>query len=140
MADDPAHITVADAFRRRERARIERIEAGIDPRAAQEESQKLEEKDLPPLDEEFAQALGAPSAEDLTKRMRENMLADKKKRAQAVEACEIDACCTALQDWLKAECVGVSFLRRNILDRTAVDLDERHPKRERFSFNWDAQT
>lgn len=80
VSDD--ELTDMTRFLRRERARIERVEAGLEPQAAHEEAQKLEEKDLPPLDEEFAKALGAESVESLTTRMRENMLADKKKRAQ----------------------------------------------------------
>lgn len=73
----------ADMIRylRRERAKIERMEKGAEPQAAHEESQKLEEKDLPELDDEFAKTLGAEHAENLKKRMRENMQKDKERRS-----------------------------------------------------------
>ncbi|MBI4068427.1 hypothetical protein HY413_03415 [Candidatus Kaiserbacteria bacterium] len=69
-------------FLRRERARIESVEKGAEPDVAYEEAQKLEENALPPLDDTFAQSLGATNAAELVTRMRENMLADKNRKAQ----------------------------------------------------------
>jgi FKBP-type peptidyl-prolyl cis-trans isomerase (trigger factor) len=68
-------------FLRRERARIDSIEKGTEPEAAHEEAQKLEESALPEIDDAFAQSLGAAHAVDLAARMRENMLADKGRKA-----------------------------------------------------------
>ena len=82
--------TVSDAevadmtrFLRRERARIESIEKGTAPETAYDEAQKLEESALPPIDDTFAQSLGAADAAELATRMRENMLADKNRKAPA---------------------------------------------------------
>ncbi len=69
-------------FLKRERARIDRIEIGMEPETAYEETQKLEEKDLPMLDDAFAQSLGAADAADLATRMRENMQKDKERKAR----------------------------------------------------------
>ena len=74
-------VTDMENYLRRERAKIEQIEKGAEPQAAHEGSQKLDEKDLPPLDDDFAKTLGAESADNLRARMRENMLADKERKA-----------------------------------------------------------
>lgn len=79
VSDD--EVADMQKYLRRERAKIERIEKGAEPAIAHEESQKLEEKDLPPLDDVFAKQLGAESAANLTERMRENILKDKERRA-----------------------------------------------------------
>ena len=47
-------LTDMERFLRRERARIERVEKGVEPSVAHEEAQELEEKDLPALDDDFA--------------------------------------------------------------------------------------
>lgn len=79
ISDD--EVVEMQKYLRREHAKIERIEKGVDPAVAYEESQKIEEKDLPPLDDVFSKQLGAESADALTERMRENMLKDKERRA-----------------------------------------------------------
>ncbi|MBI5456692.1 hypothetical protein HY969_03035 [Candidatus Kaiserbacteria bacterium] len=77
---------------RRERARIEKIEAGAAPDKALEEAQKAEEKDLPALDDEFVKSLGYESAEDFSNKLREHIKTEKelgaknKFRAELLEA------------------------------------------------------
>jgi len=76
--DEVSEVTV---FLRRERAKIERIEKGVEPNTAHEEAQKLPPEELPAIDDVFAQSLGAKDSADLSTRMRENMEADKERRA-----------------------------------------------------------
>ena len=65
---------------RRERARIEKVEAGLEPAKASEESRAMEEKDLPALDDAFTQSLGYKNAEHFEKQIRENMKAEKERQ------------------------------------------------------------
>lgn len=83
MRPEVSDDEVADMtrFLRRERARIEAVEKGAEPDKAYDDAQKLEEIALPPLDDAFAQSLGAADAADLTERMRGNMRADKERKA-----------------------------------------------------------
>lgn len=62
---------------RRERARIEKVEAGKPPAEAAEESRKMEEKDLPALDDEFAKSIGYESIAHFNTIVRENMKTEK---------------------------------------------------------------
>lgn len=64
----------------RERARIEKIEAGIESVKASEESRKMEAKDLPALDDVFTQSLGYENAVHFEKQIRENMKAEKERQ------------------------------------------------------------
>lgn len=76
---------------KRERARIDAIENGKNPQEAADEVKKIEEKDLPALDDMFAQSVGYESAEKFTSAVRENMKTEKemreteKRRAQLLD-------------------------------------------------------
>src|SRR3989338_6131622 len=65
---------------KRERARIEKVEAGKPPAEAAEESRKMEEKDLPALDDEFAKSIGYESIAHFNTIVRENMKTEKERQ------------------------------------------------------------
>lgn len=67
---------------RRERHRIEKVEAGTEPAKAAEESRAVEVKDLPELDDAFVQSLGYPDVATFTGAVRTNLSQEKKLRAQ----------------------------------------------------------
>lgn len=67
---------------RRERHRIDKIESGVEPQKAAEESRAAEEKDLPELDDAFVQSLGYESAEAFSQALRSNIQTEKEMRAQ----------------------------------------------------------
>lgn len=62
---------------KREKARVSGLEAGKDPAVAMEEARKMEEKDLPELDEEFVRSLGYESVEKFSDVVRENLKNEK---------------------------------------------------------------
>ncbi len=62
---------------RRERARIDKIESGIDTQKAAEESRAMKEDELPSLDDAFAQSIGYENAEGFFTALRANMLTEK---------------------------------------------------------------
>lgn len=62
---------------KRERTRIEFVEKGKNPAEAAEEARKMEEKDLPALDDEFAKSIGYETADAFHKTVRENMQTEK---------------------------------------------------------------
>ena len=66
---------------RRERARIEKMEAHGDAQKAAEEAKAMEEKDLPALDDGFVQSLGYDSASAFTDALRKNIQTEKELRA-----------------------------------------------------------
>ncbi|MEK7601861.1 MAG: trigger factor [Patescibacteria group bacterium] len=66
---------------RRERHRIDKIEAGTEPQKAAEESRAAEEKDLPTLDDAFVQSLGYPDAAVFSEALRKNIQNEKELRA-----------------------------------------------------------
>ena len=65
---------------RRERARIEHIETGLEPEKAAEEVKKIADADLPLLDDAFVQSLGYSDAAKFTSEIRTNMLKEKEGR------------------------------------------------------------
>src|SRR3989344_7009478 len=65
---------------RRERARIEKVEAGLEPVKASEESRAMEEKDLPALDDAFTQSLGYENTAHFEGKILENMKAEKERQ------------------------------------------------------------
>src|SRR3989344_7062157 len=67
---------------RRERARIDKIEAGTDTQKAAEETRAMKEEELPALDDEFVQSLGYESAEKFTEVLRTNIKNEKEIRAR----------------------------------------------------------
>lgn len=69
---------------KRERARIEKVEKGAAPAEAAEESRKMEEKDLPALDDEFAKSIGYESIAHFHIKVRENMKTEKERQARDV--------------------------------------------------------
>jgi trigger factor len=67
---------------RREKARIDKVEAGMEPPQAAEEARTMEEKDLPTLDDAFAGSVGYENAETFAQALRENIKNEKELRAQ----------------------------------------------------------
>ena len=66
---------------RRERARIDKIEAGSEPQKAAEEAKALADADLPVLDDQFVQSLGYENAEKFAEVLRENIKNEKELQA-----------------------------------------------------------
>lgn len=66
---------------KRERARITKVELGMPPQEAHAEVQKLEEKDLPGLDDEFVKSLGYESLEKFSDVVRTNIKNEKEMAA-----------------------------------------------------------
>lgn len=64
-------------YLRKERAKIEFIEKGEKPEDAAEKIKDLEEKDLPPIDDEFVKGLGYDNAEKFTEKLKSNIQTDK---------------------------------------------------------------
>ncbi|MBM3260792.1 hypothetical protein FJY93_00040 [Candidatus Kaiserbacteria bacterium] len=73
-ADALAHI-------RRERARIDKIETGTEPQKAAEEIKAMEEKDLPEIDDAFAQTIGYADAAAFSEALRANIQHEKELQA-----------------------------------------------------------
>lgn len=67
---------------RRERARIDKIEAGTEPQQAAEEAKALAEADLPALDDMFVQSLGYENAEKFADALKANIKQEKEMQAQ----------------------------------------------------------
>jgi len=67
---------------RRERARIDKVEAGAEPAKAAEEARSMEEGQLPALDDTFAQSLGYESAAAFSEALRKNIQSEKELRAK----------------------------------------------------------
>jgi FKBP-type peptidyl-prolyl cis-trans isomerase (trigger factor) len=62
---------------RRERARIDRIEQGMDAQKAAEEAKALADADLPALDDQFVQSIGYENAEKFSQVLRQNIQNEK---------------------------------------------------------------
>lgn len=87
----PAEQTVSDkehgdamAHLRRERVRVDFVEKGGSPAEAAEEARKTEEKDLPPLDEEFTKSIGYENISEFHTSVRENMKKEKERQAKDI--------------------------------------------------------
>jgi FKBP-type peptidyl-prolyl cis-trans isomerase (trigger factor) len=65
---------------KREKVRVQALESGKDSAAALEEARKMEEKDLPALDDEFVKSLGYESVEQFSGVVRENIKTEKEMR------------------------------------------------------------
>ncbi len=76
---------------RRERHRIDKLEAGTDPQKAHEESRAADLKDLPEIDDTFVQSLGYENAEKFSEVLRTNIQNEKelkvreKRRSQILD-------------------------------------------------------
>ncbi|MBI5644710.1 hypothetical protein HY970_01295, partial [Candidatus Kaiserbacteria bacterium] len=79
----------AMAHLRRERSRIDKIEAGTEAQKASEEARAMEEKDLPALDDAFVQSLGYENAEKFSDALRSNIKNEKEIRAREKRRSEI---------------------------------------------------
>lgn len=66
---------------RRERARIDKMEAGAEPAKAAEESKALKDEELPALDDAFVQSLGYADAAAFSEALRKNIQTEKEMRA-----------------------------------------------------------
>ncbi len=67
---------------KRERARIDKVQAGEEARAAAEAARAIAENELPALDDAFAISIGHESAEKFTSAVRDNMQKEKEARAR----------------------------------------------------------
>lgn len=76
MVTDEEHAQTLTHLKR-ERARITKVELGQTPQEAQAEAQKMEEKDLPALDDEFVKSLGYESLEKFSDAVRSNIKTEK---------------------------------------------------------------
>jgi FKBP-type peptidyl-prolyl cis-trans isomerase (trigger factor) len=70
-------------YLRRERARMEKIDAGVAPQQAAEEAQSIDEKDLPSLDDAFVKTLGAEDLAQFSEKLREQLLHEKTMQENA---------------------------------------------------------
>src|SRR3989344_1584628 len=77
---DEEHVQALTHLRR-ERARIDKIEAGTEAQKAAEESRAAEAGDLPELDDAFVQSLGYESAEKFSEALRTNIKTEKEMQA-----------------------------------------------------------
>jgi trigger factor len=66
---------------RRERARIDKIESGVEAQTAAEESRAMKEDELPALDDAFAASIGYDNAEAFFAALRSNMQTEKESQA-----------------------------------------------------------
>ena len=62
---------------RRERAKIEKIESGMEPQKAGEEAQKMDTLSLPGIDDVFVQSLGYKNADNFKVKLKENIKTEK---------------------------------------------------------------
>ena len=67
---------------RRERARIGKIESGVEPQKAAEEAREMREEELPALDDAFVRSLGMESAEKFSETVRANIRTEKELQAR----------------------------------------------------------
>lgn len=74
---------------RRERARIDKIEAGAEAQKAAAEAQALAEADLPILDDMFVQSLGYESTEKFSEALRTNIKTEKEMQAREKRRAEL---------------------------------------------------
>jgi FKBP-type peptidyl-prolyl cis-trans isomerase (trigger factor) len=79
---DDEHRETLTHFRR-ERARVEKIEAGTLPEEAAAEVRKTEEKDLPELDDAFVKTLGYEDATQFHDKVREHLTNEKELQAKS---------------------------------------------------------
>lgn len=79
IVTDEEHTQVLTHLRR-ERVRIERTEKGTVPAQAADEARVLAEKDLPELDDAFAQTLGYENANTFSENVRANIKTEKNLR------------------------------------------------------------
>lgn len=84
---------------RRERARIEKVEAGAAPAQAAEDVKAMKEDELPALDDTFAQSIGYETGAAFAETVRANMKTEKEAREREVRRAAI------LQDITKAATV-----------------------------------
>ena len=73
-AEAMAHI-------RRERARIDKIESGTESQVAADEARTMDEKDLPEIDDVFAQTIGYADAAAFSEALRTNIKHEKELKA-----------------------------------------------------------
>ncbi|HEY4522356.1 MAG TPA: trigger factor [Candidatus Paceibacterota bacterium] len=104
---------------RRERARIDKIETGVEPQKAVEESKMLAENDLPALDDMFVQSLGYESAAAFSEALRKNIQTEKELRASEKRRASI------LDDLVKESTVAYpTALREYELDEMEARLKD----------------
>ncbi len=82
MAVSEKEHAEALAHLRRERARIDKMESGIEAEKAAEEARAMKEEELPALDDVFVQSLGYESAEKFTEALRMNIKTEKEMQAR----------------------------------------------------------
>ncbi len=87
VTDDEHKETITHL--RRERARVEKIDAGTAPEQAAEESRTADEKDLPELDDEFVKTLGYDTTAVFSDKVREHLQNEKELQAKNMRRAEL---------------------------------------------------
>ncbi len=98
--------TEALTYLKRERARIEKMQTGMEARAAAEAARAIAEGELPPLNDAFAQSIGYESADKFTDAVRVNMKSEKEARAREAKRTAI------LDDILKGSTIHYPAMLR----------------------------
>ena len=81
VVTDEEHVQALTHLRR-ERARIDKIEAGVEAQKAAEESRAAKEEELPALDDAFVQSLGYENAGKFSEALRINIRTEKEMQAR----------------------------------------------------------
>jgi trigger factor len=79
LVSDEEHAQTMSHLKR-EKVRVQGLEAGKDPAEAMEDARKMEEKELPELDDEFAKSLGYESLGKFSDVVKENLKTEKELR------------------------------------------------------------
>ena len=104
---------------RRERFRIEKMESGVEPQKASDESRSTEEKDLPALDDAFVQSLGYENTEKFSETLHTNIKTEKERHAKEKRRAAI------LEDLVKdSKILYPSILREYELDEMEARIKD----------------
>lgn len=114
---------------RRERAKIEKIESGVEPQQAAKDAQSMDTLSLPGIDDAFVQSLGFENVKMFTEKLRENIKNEKGLRAReknriAIMEDIIAASTIAVPAMLiEHELDGMEQQFRNDLERAGTTLE-----------------
>lgn len=114
---------------RRERARIDKVEAGVEPAKAMEEARAMKEEELPALDDAFVQSLGIENAEKFSETVRANIKTEKemqqreKRRAAILEGLVQDATIRYPKALLEYELDDMEARMKHDLERMGTNFD-----------------
>lgn len=116
---------------KRERARIDKLEAGVKPQEAAEAAKALDEKDLPAIDDEFAVSLGYDSAKAFEDALRANIKNEKElKEAEKRRASILDE--LVKKSAIKFPAILTDYELEEMEARLAGDLERMGTTLEKF--------